>query len=230
MTKLFLFDIEGTTTDINFVHKVLFPYSTERIGDFVLHHHAENSVAPAVNDVKETVKKEEGRDIDLNGVVETLLKWIREDRKHGALKEIQGHIWDLGYSKNDFKGHVYPDVKPFFMKILGTGAQVGIYSSGSVHAQKLIFGYSSDGDLTPMISHYFDTKIGGKRERTSYTNIANSVHLSPADIHFFSDIPEELEAAKAAGLQVTHVLRPGTSPSKFDGIPDFADFSRKLNT
>lgn len=229
-TKLFLFDIEGTTTDINFVHKVLFPYSTQHIKDFVFHHHSENSIALAVNDVKETVKKEEGRDIDLSGVVDTLLKWIREDRKHGALKEIQGHIWDLGYSKNDFKGHVYPDVKPFFMKILGAGAQVGIYSSGSVHAQKLIFGYSSEGDLTPMISHYFDTKIGGKRERTSYTNIASAVHLSPSEIHFFSDIPEELEAAKEAGFQVTHVLRPGTSPSKFEGVPDFTDFSRKLNT
>jgi enolase-phosphatase E1 len=228
-TKLFLFDIEGTTTDINFVHKVLFPYSTEHIKDFVLHHHNDNSIKVAVENVKETVKKEEGKEIDINGVVETLLKWIREDRKHGALKEIQGHIWDIGYSKNDFKGHVYPDVKPFFMNILRSGAHVGIYSSGSVHAQKLIFGYSCDGDLTPMISHYFDTKIGGKRERTSYTNIANAVHLSPADIHFFSDIPEELEAAKEAGLQVSHVLRPGTNPSSFEGIQDFMSLSRKLN-
>jgi enolase-phosphatase E1 len=221
MTKLFLFDIEGTTTDINFVHKVLFPYSLSHLKDYVLHHEKEPAIAAAIKDVKDTVQEEEQRLIDLNGVIETLLKWIKEDRKHGALKDIQGHIWDIGYSKNDFKGHVYPDVKPYFENILDQGGKIGIYSSGSVHAQKLIFGYSTDGDLTPMISHFFDTKIGHKRERTSYSNIANAVHLKPEEIHFFSDIPEELSAAKEAGMQVTHVLRPGTKPSQFESVSDF---------
>lgn len=228
-TKLYLFDIEGTTTDINFVHKVLFPYSAQHIAEFVDHHKDEKAIAEAIKEVQETVKKEEGRDIDLDSVKDTLMKWIREDRKHGALKEIQGHIWDLGYSKNDFKGHVYPDVKPFFLKILDTDSKIGIYSSGSVHAQKLIFGYSSDGDLTPLISYYFDTKIGGKRERTSYSNIANTLHLAPSEIHFFSDIPEELAAAQEAGMQVTQVLRPGTKASEFSGIPDFTGPANKLN-
>lgn len=223
MTKLFLFDIEGTTTDINFVHKVLFPYSEKNIKDFVLHHQNESTIAEAVKNVQETVQKEEGRSVDINGVIETLLKWIREDRKHGALKEIQGHIWDVGYSKNDYKGHVYPDVKPFFTQILDKGSKIGIYSSGSVHAQKLIFGYSSEGDLTPYISEYFDTHIGGKRERTSYANIANAVHLSPSDIHFFSDIPEELKAAQEAGFKVTHVVRPGTKSSDFPAVKDFSE-------
>lgn len=225
MTKLFLFDIEGTTTDINFVHKVLFPYSEKNIKDFVLHHQNESTIAEAVKNVQETVQKEEGRSVDINGVIETLLKWIREDRKHGALKEIQGHIWDIGYSKNDYKGHVYPDVKPFFTQILDKGSKIGIYSSGSVHAQKLIFGYSSEGDLTPYISEYFDTHIGGKRERTSYANIANAVHLSPSDIHFFSDIPEELKAAQEAGFKVTHVVRPGTKSSDFPSVKDFSEVS-----
>jgi enolase-phosphatase E1 len=222
MTKLFLFDIEGTTTDINFVHKVLFPYSRDHIKEYIEHHYDEKILADAIQDVQETVFKEQNMRIDLNGVIETLLDWIKLDRKHSALKEIQGHIWDIGYSKNDFKGHVYPDVKLFFMRILEKNAKIGIYSSGSVHAQKLIFGYSCEGDLTPFISYYFDTKIGGKRERTSYSNIANAVHLAPEDIHFFSDIPEELAAALEAGLQVSQVLRPGTSPSSFEGIRDFS--------
>jgi enolase-phosphatase E1 len=221
MTKLFLFDIEGTTTDIRFVHEVLFPYAALHLKEYVLHHHSEKFIDLAIQDVKKTVMQEEGRTIDLPEVIETLLKWTREDRKHGALKEIQGHIWDLGYSKNDFKGHVYSDVKPYFMQILANGSKVGIYSSGSVHAQKLIFGYSSDGDLTPMISYYFDTNIGGKRDRISYTNIASAVHLTPSEIHFFSDIPEELLAAEDAGYAVTQILRPGTTSSDFQGISDF---------
>lgn len=117
---------------------------------------------------------------------------------------------------------MYPDVKPYFMKILNEGGKIGIYSSGSVHAQKLIFGYSTDGDLTPMISHYFDTKIGHKREPTSYSNIANAVHMKPDEIHFYSDIAEELSAAKEAGLEVTQLLRPGTQKSTFKAISEFS--------
>lgn len=228
MIKLFLFDIEGTTTDINFVHKVLFPYSQKCLKEYVLHHQDHPIVVNAIHDVRETVWKEEQRKISLHDVIDTLLKWIREDRKHGALKEIQGLIWDVGYSKNEFKGHVYPDVQPFFRKILDKGFKVGIYSSGSVHAQKLIFGYSTDGDLTPMISYYFDTKIGHKREKAAYENIAREVGLKTEEIHFFSDIPEELVAAEASGMGVTQVLRPGTKSSKFEAIPDFNAFKNYL--
>jgi enolase-phosphatase E1 len=228
MIKLYLFDIEGTTTDINFVHKVLFPYSEKCLKEYVLHHQNHPLVLNAIQDVRDTVMKEQNIQIGLYEVIDTLLKWIKEDRKHGALKEIQGLIWDVGYSRNDFKGHVYSDVKPFFMKILDTEAKIGIYSSGSVHAQKLIFGYSSEGDLTPMISYYFDTKIGGKRERTSYNNIALATHFKPSEIHFFSDIPEELAAAEAAGLSVTHVVRPGTKSSNFGAVSDFSVFQKYL--
>jgi enolase-phosphatase E1 len=228
MIKLFLFDIEGTTTDINFVLNVLFPYAEKNLKDYVLHHQDHPLVLNAINDVRLTVMKEQNKQLGLYEVIDTLLSWIKEDRKHGALKEIQGLIWDVGYSRNDFKGHVYPDVRPFFLKILDKNAKIGIYSSGSVHAQKLIFGFSSEGDLTPMISYYFDTKIGPKRERTSYSNIATATHLSPSEIHFFSDIPEELLAAQAAGMGVTHVLRPGTKSSNFEAIPDFSVFQNYL--
>lgn len=224
MIKLFLFDIEGTTTDINFVHKVLFPYSEKCLKDYVLNHQNHPVVMKAIEDVRMTVQQEEQKQLGLYEIIDKLLEWINTDRKHRALKEIQGLIWDVGYSKNDFKGHVYPDVKPFFMKILDKGLKIGIYSSGSVHAQKLIFGYSTEGDLTPMISYYFDTQVGGKREKNSYQKIAEDTRLSPAEIHFFSDIPEELEAARDAGLGVTHILRPATKPSHFEAVSDFRVF------
>lgn len=223
MIKLFLFDIEGTTTDIHFVHKILFPYSKDHLEQYILHHQTHPVVAKAIQDVRDTVQKEEGIQIGLYEVIKKLQEWIRSDRKHGALKEIQGQIWDVGYSKGDFKGHVYKDVQPFFKRILDHHFRVGIYSSGSVHAQKLIFGYSEVGDLTPMISYYFDTKVGGKREKTSYEKIAQEVGMLTNEIHFFSDIPEELEAAQAAGMKVTQLLREGTLPSKFDGIREFGE-------
>ena len=224
MIKLFLFDIEGTTTDINFVHKVLFPYSLGCLEHYVTNHQQHPTVIRAIEEVKKTVLEEEQRELELSGVTAKLKDWIVKDRKHGALKEIQGLIWDVGYAKGEFQGHLYSDVKPFFTKILSTNTPIGIYSSGSVHAQKLIFGYSTEGDLTPMISYFFDTKVGGKREPASYEKIAAATNLKSQEIHFFSDIPEELRAAKAAGMSVTQVLREGTVPSEFEGIPSFESF------
>ena len=224
MIKLFLFDIEGTTTDISFVHKVLFPYSLKCLEHYVTNHLSHPTVVKAIEDVKKTVSDEQKKELDLPGVIAQLKDWIVKDRKHGALKEIQGLIWDIGYAKGEFQGHLYPDVKPFFVKILSTNTPIGIYSSGSVHAQKLIFGFSNEGDLTPMISFFFDTKVGGKRERSSYEKIAQATGLKAEEIHFFSDIAEELRAAKDAGMHVTQLLREGTKPSEFEGITSFESF------
>ncbi len=228
MIKLYLFDIEGTTTDINFVHKVLFPYSSEAMEKFVLEHQETPAVKSAIDEVKKTVKEEENKDLGLKEIINQLLFWIKEDRKHPALKELQGLIWNNGYINNHFKGHVYPDVQPFFKKILTAGFKVGIYSSGSVKAQKLIFGYSSEGDLTPLISWYFDTKVGGKREKASYEKIASEVNLKPEEIHFFSDITEELKAAQTAGMSVTQVARDNNPKSEFNSISSFHSYMERI--
>ncbi|MES2527635.1 MAG: acireductone synthase [Bdellovibrionota bacterium] len=220
--KLFLFDIEGTTTDIKFVHKTLFPYSRERMSDFVLKN--EKVLTTHLEEVKKTINEEGGKKTDIKTIISTLIKWIDEDRKHKALKEIQGLIWDEGYKSGAFKGHVYPDVRPFFENLSASGYLIGIYSSGSVHAQKLIMANSASGDLTPFIKFYFDTQVGQKREKVSYQNIAIKTQLPPPEIHFFSDIPEELKAAELAGFRVSHVIREGTEPSSFHGIRNFSEF------
>lgn len=220
--KLFLFDIEGTTTDFNFVHKVLFPYSRERMKEFVLKN--EKKLEAPLKEAAKTIESEGGKAPDTATIINTLIQWINEDRKHKALKEIQGLIWDEGYKKGDFKGHVYPDVLPFFENLVSSGYLIGIYSSGSVHAQKMIMANSTAGDLSPFIKYYFDTAVGNKREKVSYQNISIKTQLQPPEIHFFSDIPEELKAAEMAGFRVTQVLREGTQPSSFHGIRNFAEF------
>jgi enolase-phosphatase E1 len=219
--KLYLFDIEGTTTDIKFVHQVLFPYSQQRLESYVLNHQTDSAVEKALEEVRKTVWLEEQRKLGLHEVIAQLKAWIKADRKHGALKELQGLVWDEGYALGDFKGHLYPDVKPFFEKIKASGLQIGIYSSGSVHAQQLIFRNSEYGDLTSMITYYFDTKVGGKREKQSYLTIAEETEMKAPEIMFYSDIKEELQAAASAGFQVTQLLRPGTAACEFPGIPHF---------
>ena len=207
--KVLLFDIEGTTTDINFVHKVLFPYATERMAEFV----RKNPQHPAVLEVGQPTTE---------ATIGTLMAWIREDKKIGALKTLQGEIWVEGYRSGAFMGHVYPDVKPAWENWKKQGLTLAIYSSGSVSAQKLIFGHSQDGDLTPYLSAYFDTKVGGKREFKSYETIAQELKVLPAEVTFFSDIKEELDAARITGMKTVHLFRSGIAPTDHTSSTTFA--------
>ncbi|MEA5470305.1 acireductone synthase [Spirulina sp. 06S082] len=205
-----LLDIEGTTSDIQFVHKVMFPYSRERLKQFVLEAQNLEVVTTAIALTKQTVKAEKDRDIELNEAIEILIEWIDSDRKHPALKSIQGLIWQEGFESGAFHSHLYPDVKPRLEEWQRSGLRLGIYSSGSIGTQKMFFSHTLDGDLTPLFSHYFDLTTGNKKEALSYQKIVKILGFSAAEIVFFSDVPAELEAAREIGLQVIHVKRSGT--------------------
>lgn len=159
----------------------------------------------------------------VDDVIATLHRWSIEDRKITPLKTLQGILWDKGYRSGEIKGHVYEDVEPAFKRWSSSGLKMGVFSSGSVPAQKLIFGFSEAGDLTPYFSSYFDTETGGKREAETYAKIANEINVSPSEILFLSDIKEELEAAKEAGLQTVQLVRPGTESNWNTTVNDFSE-------
>ncbi|MEO0338381.1 MAG: acireductone synthase [Bacteroidota bacterium] len=205
-----LMDIEGTTTSISFVHEVLFPYASAHLESYVRENIHLPEVLEQIKAVKATVLEEFDDVIDDQAAIDQLLTWIKEDRKHPALKNLQGFLWKSGYETGQYRGHLYEDVLPAWERWQAQGIGLGIYSSGSVAAQKLLFGYSEKGDLQPYLSHYFDTKIGHKREVSSYHNIQKSLSIPVENILFLSDVVQELEAAKAAGFQILHLLRPGT--------------------
>lgn len=213
MIRLILLDIEGTTTDIHFVHNVLFPYSAHHLPSFIQgYYSSQPAIQQAIADVIQTVQTEQGVQISVQQAIEELLHWIEVDRKHPALKLLQGLVWRDGYKTFAYRGHVYGDVKRALQKWEVEGIELGIYSSGSVEAQKLLFEYSTDGDLTRYLKYHFDTAVGGKREVESYRHIAEQVGLPPLEILFLSDIPEELDAARLAGLRTLQVVREGTEP------------------
>jgi enolase-phosphatase E1 len=224
MIQYILTDIEGTTTSISFVHDVLFPYSTQQLPSWVRSHRSEARVQAALQGVADTVAREQARETDEAAQIAQLLLWIAEDRKHPALKTIQGYLWKDGYETGAFKSHVYADVAPALARWKAQGLSIGVYSSGSVPAQRLLFGYSEVGDLQPYFSDYFDTAVGHKREVASYQNIQKALGVSADAILFLSDIPEELDAAQAAGMQVLHLLRPGTAGcDRHKGVSSFAE-------
>lgn len=192
--KAILLDIEGTTSSISFVADELFPYARKHLADYVAAHPEE--VAPILAEVP-------------GDPVETLIQWIDEDRKATPLKTLQGLIWAKGYADGELTGHVYPDTPEAIRRWVDRGIRVNIYSSGSVAAQKLIFGHSIAGDLTPLLSGYFDTTTGPKREAASYAKIAEALGLAPAEILFLTDIQAEADAAREAGVQALIVDREG---------------------
>ena len=210
--RVILTDIEGTTTSIDFVHQVLFPYASRMLPEFVRRHQHDDEVAEILQDARAAAGEP---DASLDRLIETLQTWIAEDRKVTALKALQGHIWRHGYENGDFTGHVYEDAAACMRRWHADGISLYVYSSGSVAAQKLLFGHSDAGDLTPLFDGYFDTRIGHKREADSYRAIVAETGVEAGDILFLSDVAEELDAAAIAGLQTVQLVRdeqvePGT--------------------
>lgn len=230
MADFILLDIEGTTSAIDFVHKTLFPYARARLPAFVAAHRDDAEVLAALADVRATLAAEQGCDnADEAQCIAALLAWIDQDRKHPALKVLQGRIWAGGFRSRAFTAHVYPDVEPAFRRWRALGKRLGIYSSGSVAAQQLYFAHTVAGDLTPLIEAYFDTRTGPKREADSYRAIAAQLELAPVQILFLSDVPAELQAAREAGCAVLHVCRPGTDPDpQFPCIAGFSEVDAYL--
>lgn len=205
--KYILTDVEGTTTSISFVHEVLFPFAKKRLKAFVAENPSKKEVVDSLELTKATVWEENQKKINDDEAVEQLLAWIAEDRKHPALKSLQGYIWEEGYTSGAIQGHVYEDVPMALKNWTEAGFKLGVYSSGSVKAQHLIFEYSSAGNLRPFFSHHFDTAVGHKREKQSYENIAQQLNLPADQIVFLSDIKEELDAAKDAGMKTLQLVR-----------------------
>ncbi|HET7269366.1 MAG TPA: acireductone synthase [Oleiagrimonas sp.] len=204
-------DIEGTTSSIDFVKDVLFPYARDHLREFV-RAHADDTEVRHWLDV--TATEADVDRADLEALIDTLLGWIAEDRKATPLKALQGMIWADGYKSGAFRAHMYPEVAGRLRDWQARGIRLCVYSSGSVPAQKLLFGYSVAGDLTSLIDGWFDTQTGAKRETDSYRRIAAAIDEDPADCLFLSDVVEELDAAAEAGMRTIQLCRPpDTCPS-----------------
>lgn len=226
--KILLLDIEGTTTSISFVKDKLFPYAEENVKTFLDSQWENEDVKKAVIALKELALEDKEKSVDgvvsipgedaskedqIEGLVNNVKWQMSSDRKVGALKQLQGLIWKQGYDKGDIKGHVYDDVLPGLEQWRAVdGQKVYIYSSGSVQAQKLLFGQSLAGDLLKFIDGHFDTAVGAKQEAASYKAIVEKIGCSAEEVLFLTDVVKEAEAAKSAGLYTALVTREGNAP------------------
>ena len=203
MAGVVLTDIEGTTSSIRFVKDVLFPYARQALPAFIRAHGSD----PAVRRWLDQAALDIGGIVSDECLAEVLQGWIDEDRKHTALKALQGMIWEAGYRSGDFRAHVYPDAERQLRSWSADGIALYVYSSGSVAAQRLFFGHTEAGDLLPLFRGFYDTEVGGKREAAAYAAIVRDIGRPPGDVLFLSDVVEELDAAREAGLATVLVDR-----------------------
>lgn len=210
MIRYILCDVEGTTTDIAFVHKVLFPFASTHLSSFFM----ENP--------RELVTASNNIGIQTEEVEAFLQNCIAKDIKHAELKRIQGLIWKEGYTSGALQGHVYPDVEPAFRRWNEAGIGVGIYSSGSVQAQKLLYAHSVCGDLTVWLHNHFDLAVGYKYEASSYQQIVESLNIPVGEILFLSDIEAELDAARSVGMQTIRLQRDAVIQSTHRIVLNFS--------
>ena len=219
--RFILTDIEGTTTSVSFVYDVLFPYFREHLNE-LYNLSEEEEVKKAIEQTVDLASKEEHLHLQtVDEVIEQWKQWSLADKKITPLKTVQGVLWKRGYEEGTIKGHVYPDVEPALRKWKAEGISLGVFSSGSVQAQKLLFGYSDAGNLLDYFSVYFDTTTGTKRDSSTYTTIAEQLNLGTSEILFLSDIREELEAAEHAGMRTIQLVREGNSPNWRTTATDF---------
>ena len=209
-------DIEGTTSSLAFVKDVLFPYARRSLPAYVRDHEAE------LRDIAIQIESISGRGrLSVQEITGILLQWMDEDRKVTPLKTLQGMIWRAGYERGELRGHVYDDAARALRKWQAGGLPIHIYSSGSIEAQKLLFGHATQGDLTPLLSGYFDTTTGPKLESRSYEVIAGALRLPASAIVFLSDHGGEISAAASAGMQTVLLAREQASEHAQNAVRSF---------
>ncbi|KAI2799634.1 Enolase-phosphatase E1 [Blomia tropicalis] len=237
--KVILCDIEGTTTSITFVKDILFPYVKQTIHQYLYtnfdtdetkldiallweQYLIDKTCGEDLPSIDNFMNESEAKTNRIKSVIKYVLWQMDHDKKTTSLKQLQGHIWFDGYECGNLKGHVYDEVPKKFKEWQSNGITIAIYSSGSVLAQKLLFGHTKFGDLTKYIQHYFDTKIGPKREVDSYREICSALQVSPGDVLFLTDIIQEATASISAGIDSIILARDEqTIDSNFKTIANF---------
>ena len=220
--RAILLDIEGTTTPIEFVYEVLFPFARQHVREFVRQHYRSEDVCADINalraehraDAERGHKPPAWREDSADSQVESVTRYVYwlmdQDRKSGALKSLQGKVWKGGYLSGRLRGQVYPDVLPAFARWREQQRAIHIFSSGSILAQKLLFAHTTAGDLTGYISDYFDTTPGAKADAASYQSISAKIGAPATAVLFVSDVTAELDAAQDAGMRTALCVRPGS--------------------
>jgi len=232
--KVVLLDIEGTTSAIDFVHTTMFDYARNNLEDFLVSSFETKETIETLEVFAQDEKQPSlaaflvgtsSKAEKIDRIVNLASQRMKEDSKATGLKALQGMVWRKGFNNGELKGHIYNDVPDAFNRWKKSGNTIAIYSSGSILAQKIYFANTIFGNLGTLISNHFDTTSGPKRISSSYENITNILNAKAGDILFLSDVTEELDAAKTAGMGTGLLIRPGNKPAGNNEHIAYHDFN-----
>jgi enolase-phosphatase E1 len=231
-------DIEGTTTPIGFVYDVLFPFARAHLRDYLREHFDNDNVRDARRLLRDEwsgdmarheqppLWPDDGPDLQVDSVAAYAEWQMDRDSKSTGLKLLQGLIWEKGYSAGSLTADLFADVPRALQRWRDSRLDVAIYSSGSELAQRLLFGHTRYGDLTSLVSRFFDTTVGAKLLPDSYRRIAGQLGRAADRTLFVSDVVRELEAARAAGWQAVLSIRPGNAQQPEHNFPMIESFDQ----
>jgi enolase-phosphatase E1 len=199
-------DIEGTTSPTDSVREKLYDYTRRHVGQW-LADNSDGAAAPVIADTRDLTGRHGAGPAE---VAEILCGWLDSDVKAAPLKVAQGLVCADGFRNGELHGEFFDDVPPALAAWRADGVRLYVYSSGSIRNQQDWFAYARGGQLSSLISGWFDlANAGAKRDSSSYDAIAAAIGTAPEEILFLSDHPEELDAGAAAGWSVLGVVRPG---------------------
>jgi enolase-phosphatase E1 len=208
LIRAIVLDIEGTTTPVDFVYQVLFPYARTHVTVYLQREGESAACRAAIDQLRAEQSTDRALGLQPPVPLGEYIAWLMDrDRKSPGLKTLQGLVWQEGFHRGDLRGLVYADVPRALERWRARGIDIYIYSSGSVLAQQLLFKSTGAGDLTTFLKGYFDTAVGPKLSPNSYRIIAERLEIAPPEILFVSDVTAELDAARDAGLQVALCVR-----------------------
>ena len=209
-----LLDIEGTTSSISFVYDVMFPFVRRELDGWLEENWGSAACQAACEQITHDAGWEDSRRQILRpqDISDEVVRLMDDDVKATGLKQLQGLIWESGFTSGEMLAHVYEDVPGALLNWNANGLDVRIYSSGGIAAQKLFFGHTEFGNLLPQFNGHYDTTTGSKKDQASYAAIACEFDLPAGEIVFLSDVIAELDAARAAGMQTCLCIRPGNKP------------------
>ncbi len=229
--QVILLDIEGTVSPLAYVHEVMFPYVRTHAATFLVRRWQDDAVRAAL----EQMARDEGtanvaawcaNGSDVCGfVVAEIERLMAADAKKTGLKVLQGLMWEEAFQSGQLRSELFADVEPALREWTRAGRTLCLYSSGSVHAQKLFFANTSDGDLTALFTGYYDTVSGSKREAASYRTIASAEGVATSAVLFISDLVAELDAAREAGMNTALAIRPGNPTASANDHPTISSLN-----
>lgn len=199
-------DLEGTTSAAGFILGDLYDYARPRL-EAALARDDDAIVAARAQAIIETGLDAAATDAE---IADALRDLMATDIKSTPLKTIQGIIWAEGFAAGEITSHFFDDVPRRLHEWHDAGVRLVIYSSGSVTSQQPWLRHAPQGDLSSLISGWFDTvNAGPKKDQASYRTIAESLGVPAERLLFLTDHPDEVVAAQQAGWQVIALDRPG---------------------